>query len=173
MECDIRIVNEDGKDVAIGEIGEIIERGDDTMIGYWNEPELTAETIRNGWVYTRDMATVDEDGYIYLINRKSDMIISGGFNIYPSEVENVLDQHPAVRESVVIGVPDDKWVEAVKAVVVLKEGMSASAEELITHCERNLAGFKKPKTVDFTDDLPRDHYGKILRRKIAQVYRMP
>jgi acyl-CoA synthetase (AMP-forming)/AMP-acid ligase II len=171
MECDIRVVNEDGKDVAIGEIGEIIERGDDTMVGYWKEPDLTAETIRNGWVYTGDMATVDEEGYIYLVNRKSDMIISGGFNIYPSEVENALDEHPAVRESVVMGVPDDKWVEAVKAVVVLKEGMSVSATELITHCEKTLAGYKKPKTVDFTDALPRDHYGKILRRKIAETYR--
>lgn len=171
IECDIRVVNEDGKDVAIGAIGEIIERGDDTMVGYWKEPDLTAETIRDGWVHTRDMATVDEDGYIYLVNRKSDLIISGGFNIYPSEIENVLNEHPAVRESVVLGVPDDKWVEAVKAVVVLKEGMSASAEDLMNYCGKYLAGYKKPKSVNFSDAFPRDHYGKILRSKILEKYR--
>jgi acyl-CoA synthetase (AMP-forming)/AMP-acid ligase II len=169
-ECDVRVVNEKGEDVKPGEVGEVIERGDDTMLGYWKDPELTAETLRNGWMYTRDMATVDEDGYVYLVDRKGDMIISGGFNIYPSEVEGVLYRHPAVFETAVIGVPDDKWGEAVKAVVVLKEGMTASEEELINLCKQHLSRYKKPKSVEFVKELPKNPIGKILKRKLKEKY---
>ena len=148
-------MNEKGEDVKPGEVGEVIERGDDTMLGYWKDPELTAATLRNGWLYTKDMATVDEDGYIYLVDRKGDMIISGGFNIYPSEVEGVLYGHPAVFEAAVIGVPDEKWGKSVKAIVVLKEGMTASEEDLINHCKQHLASYKKPKSVDLSKSFPR------------------
>jgi acyl-CoA synthetase (AMP-forming)/AMP-acid ligase II len=170
MESDVRVVNEKGQDVKPGEVGEIIERGDDTMIGYWRDPELTAETIIDGWLHTRDMATVDEDGYIYIVDRKSDMIISGGFNIYPFEVEEVLYRHAAVFEAAVISVPDDQWGEAVKAVVVLKKGAVASEEELIEHCKQHLATYKKPKSVDFVTELPKNAYGKVMRRVLRERY---
>jgi acyl-CoA synthetase (AMP-forming)/AMP-acid ligase II len=170
MECDVRVVNEQGEDVKPGQVGEIIERGDDTMLGYWKDPALTAKTIIDGWLHTRDMAMVDEDGYIYIVDRKSDMIISGGFNIYPFEVEEVLYRHPAVFEAAVISVPDDKWGEAVKAVVVLKEGMAATEEELVEFCKENLASYKKPKTIDFITELPKNAHGKLLRRVLKQKY---
>lgn len=169
-ECEVKVVNEKGEDVKPGEVGEIIERGDDSMLGYWRDPELTAETLKDGWVYTRDMATVDEDGYIYIVDRKSDMIISGGFNIYPTEVENALHMHPAVFEAAAIAVPDEKWGESVKAVIVLRPGMKATEEEIIEHCKQNLASFKKPKSVDFIKELPKNPYGKVLRRKLREQY---
>jgi acyl-CoA synthetase (AMP-forming)/AMP-acid ligase II len=140
------------------------------MVGYWKDPELTAQTLRNGWVHTKDMAKVDEDGYVYIVDRKGDMIISGGFNIYPSEVENVLYEHRSVFEAAVIGVPDDVWGESVKAVVVLRDGMAATEEELIEHCRQNLASYKKPKSVEFVSELPKNPYGKILRRKLREKY---
>jgi acyl-CoA synthetase (AMP-forming)/AMP-acid ligase II len=170
MTCEVQVVDENGKSVKPGEVGEIIERGDDTMLGYWKDPERTAETLKNGWLYTRDMATVDEDGYIYIVDRKADMIISGGYNIYPSEVEEVLYRHPAVYEASVIGVPDDLWGESVKAIVVLKKGMKATEDELIQHCKNHMSSYKKPKSVDFVSDLPKNPYGKILRRKLREEY---
>jgi acyl-CoA synthetase (AMP-forming)/AMP-acid ligase II len=170
IESEVRIVDEEEVDVKTGEVGEIIERGDDTMLGYWKDPELTARTLRNGWVHTKDMARIDEDGYIYIVDRKFDMIISGGFNIYPAEVENALYEHPSVFEAAVIGVPDDVWGESVKAVVVLKEGMKATAEELIEHCKKRLASYKKPKSVDFIKELPKNPYGKVLRRVLREKY---
>jgi acyl-CoA synthetase (AMP-forming)/AMP-acid ligase II len=169
-ECEVRVIDEKGRDVKPGEVGEIIERGDDSMLGYWRDPELTAETLKDGWVYTRDMATVDEDGYIYIVDRKSDMIISGGFNIYPTEVENALHTHPAVFEATAIAVPDEQWGESVKAVVVLRPGMKATEEEIIEHCKQNLASFKKPKSVEFVKELPKNPYGKVLRRKLREQY---
>jgi len=170
MESDVRVVNDDGEDVKPGEVGEIIQRGEDTMLGYWKDPDLSAETLIDGWLHTRDLATVDEDGYIYIVDRKSDMIISGGFNIYPFEVEEVLYRHPAVFEAGVIAVPDDKWGESVKAVVVLREGMTATEEEMIEFCKANLAAYKKPKTVDFVPELPKNAHGKLLRRVLKQKY---
>lgn len=169
-ECEVRVVDEDGKDVATGEVGEILIRGDSVMAGYWNAPELTADTLANGWLHTRDMGRFDEDGYLFLVDRKSDMVISGGLNIYPNEVENVLASHPAVFEAAVVGVPDELWGEAVKAVVVLREGATATEDELIEYCRERLATYKKPKSIDFVQELPRNPYGKLLRRLVREPY---
>jgi acyl-CoA synthetase (AMP-forming)/AMP-acid ligase II len=170
FDCDVRIVDEDDREVATGEVGEIVVRGDNVMKGYWNAPELTRETIRDGWLHTRDMGRFDDDGYLYLVDRKSDMIITGGFNVYPTEVENVLYQHPAVYEAAVVSVPDPKWGEAIKAVVVLKAEATATSEELIEFCRGSLAAFKAPKSVEFRDELPKSAVGKILRRVIRESY---
>jgi acyl-CoA synthetase (AMP-forming)/AMP-acid ligase II len=168
--CEVRIVDEEGKDVAVGDVGEIILRGEMVMLGYWNAPELTRETICDGWLHTRDMGRFDKDGYLYLVDRKSDMIITGGFNVYPTEVENVLYRHPAVHEAAVVSVPDPKWGETVKAVVALKPGASVSADELVQYCRAQLTPYKCPKSVDFIDELPKSPVGKILRRKVKQGY---
>ena len=170
FECEVRVVDDDGKEIPVGEVGEIIVRGDNVMKGYWNAPELTAETIFDGWLHTRDMGRFDDDGYLYLVDRKSDMIITGGFNVYPTEVENVLYQHPAVYEAAVVSVPDPKWGESIKAVVVLKPGAAVTGEELIDFCRNAMAPFKAPKSVDFLDELPKSAVGKILRRVIREPY---
>ena len=170
IDVDLAIVDADGRPVPTGEIGEIVVRGDNVMLGYWNAPELTRETIRDGWLYSRDMGRMDEDGYLYLVDRKSDMIISGGFNVYPAEVENALYEHPAVLEAGVVSVPDPKWGETVKAVVVLRDGHAVSQEALIAHCRERLAHFKAPRSVDFVDELPKSGVGKILRRVIKARY---
>lgn len=170
INCEARVVNERGEDVAPGEIGEIITRGDHVMEGYWGLPEETSAIIRNGWLYTGDLATVDAEGYIYIVDRKKEIIISGGENISPREVEEVIYMHPSVSEVAVIGIPDGKWGEAVKAVIVLKEGEKATAEEIIALCENNLAGFKKPKSVEFLDSLPHTPSGKILKRELRKRY---
>jgi acyl-CoA synthetase (AMP-forming)/AMP-acid ligase II len=152
-------------------VGEIIARGANIMLGYWKNPELTARTVKDGWLYTGDMATRDEDGYITIVDRKDDMIISGGENVYPREVEEILYTHPAVLECAVFGVPDDVWGEAVQAAIVLKPGQTATADEIIAHCAESLAGYKKPRGVDFVQDLPKTPIGKILRREIRERYR--
>jgi len=166
----VRIMDDEGKILPPGQIGEIVVQSDQVMKGYWKKPEATAETLRGGWLHTRDMGYMDEDGYIYLVDRKDDMIVSGGFNIYPKEVEDVLYSHPAVLEAAVFGVPDEKWGEAVKAAVSLRQGMSATEEEIIEHCKKHLASYKKPKSVDFMKDLPKSLYGKILRRNLKEPY---
>lgn len=166
----VRVVNPDGMDVEPGDVGEVAVFTEGNMVGYWNNPTATAETLRDGWVYTGDLATVDEDGYIYLVDRKHDMIVSGALNVYPTEVERVIYQHPAVLECAVIGVPHDVWGEAVKAVVVVKPGMSLAEDELITFCKQKLAGYKCPKSVDFIDRLPRNLTGKVLRRVLREPY---
>jgi acyl-CoA synthetase (AMP-forming)/AMP-acid ligase II len=170
FDTEVRVVDEKDKDLPPGEVGEVIMRGDFVMKGYWKDPELTAETIRDGWLHTGDMGMFDEGGYLYLTDRKKDMIISGGFNIYPNEVENALVEHPAVFEAVVVGVPDDKWGEAVKALVVLRSGAKATEEELIEHCRERLASYKKPKSVDFVESIPRNATGKVLRRLVREPY---
>jgi acyl-CoA synthetase (AMP-forming)/AMP-acid ligase II len=169
-ECEVRVIDESGNDVTNGEAGEILLRGDSVMAGYWNAPELSASTVVNGWLHTRDMGRFDEDGYLFLVDRKSDMVISGGFNIYPNEVEHVLVSHPAVFEAAVVGVPDELWGEAVKAVVVLREGERATEGELIEYCRQRLASYKKPKSVDFVRELPRNPSGKLLRRLVREPY---
>lgn len=170
VNCEVRVVDYEGRDVAIGEVGEVLGQSEAVGRGYWNRPEDTADTFRNGWLYTGDMATVDEDGYIYIVDRKKDMIISGGENIYPREIEELLYQHPAILECTVIGVPDDYWGESVKACVVLKPGRKANAEELIQFCKDNLASYKKPKSVDFLAELPKSAQGKILKRELRAQY---
>jgi acyl-CoA synthetase (AMP-forming)/AMP-acid ligase II len=166
----VRIMDDEGKILPPGQIGEIVVQSDQVMKGYWKKPEATAETLRGGWLHTRDMGYMDEDGYIYLVDRKDDMIVSGGFNIYPKEVEDVLYSHPAVLEAAVFGVPDEKWGEAVKATVSLRPGMQATEEEIIEHCKKHLASYKKPKSVDFMKELPKSLYGKILRRQLKEPY---
>ena len=170
MNVAVRVVDADGQDVSPGAVGELICRSELNMSGYWENPAATAETIRDGWLYTGDMATVDEDSYFYIVDRKKDMIISGGENIYPREVEEILYTHEAVLEAAVIGVPDPVWGESVKALVVLKQRARASAEELIEHCKAHLTSYKKPKSVEFRKELPKTPSGKILKRALREKY---
>jgi long-chain acyl-CoA synthetase len=165
-----RVVREDGSEVAPGEVGEIVMRGPNVMKGYWRQPEVSAETLRDGWMHSGDMATVDDEGYIFIVDRKKDMIITGGENVFSTEVENALYQHPAVLEAAVIGVPDAHWGERVHAVVVLKPGMSAEAQELSDFCRRHIAGFKIPRSVEFVDALPKTGSGKIQKAEIRDRY---
>ncbi|HEY8417385.1 MAG TPA: long-chain fatty acid--CoA ligase [Limnochordales bacterium] len=166
-EC--RIVNpETGEDVPVGHDGELLVRGPQVMKGYWNKPEETAMALRDGWLWTGDIARMDEDGYFYIVDRKKDMIIAGGFNIYPREVEEVLFMHPAVQEAAVVGVPDPYRGETVKAFVVLKAGAQATADELIAHCRQHLAAYKVPKLLEFRSELPKSLVGKVLRRVLLE-----
>lgn len=169
-ETEVRVVNDNGADVTPGEIGEIVVRGDDVMAGYWNAPELTAEAIVDGYYRTGDLATVDEESYIYIVDRKKEMIICGGFNIYPAEIEQVLFAHPDIYEAAVIGVPDEDWGEQIKAVVVLKPGRTTSAEDILSFCAPRLPKFKWPRSVDFSDGLPKNPNGKIVRRQVREPY---
>jgi acyl-CoA synthetase (AMP-forming)/AMP-acid ligase II len=166
----VRIVDEKNNDVAPGEVGEIIVKSKQVMVEYWHKPDDTQASIVNGWLHTGDMGYYDEEGYIYIVDRKKDMIISGGENIYPREVEEILYQHPAVLEAAVIGIPDPYWIEKVHAVVVTKRGASTTAEELIAFCKKNIAGYKAPKSVEFVDSLPKNPAGKILKRELREKY---
>jgi acyl-CoA synthetase (AMP-forming)/AMP-acid ligase II len=166
----VAIRREDGSQCDPGQEGEITVSGDNVMLGYWRDPERTREALRDGWLWTGDMGFVDEDDYLYLADRKSDMIISGGENVHPTETENALQEHPAVYEVAVVGVPDARWGEAVKAVVALQPGRQVSAEELIEFCKQRIAGYKCPKSVDFVDELPKSTVGKILRREVKRRY---
>lgn len=170
MGVEIKVAGEDGAPVKPGEVGEILVRSNKLMKGYWKNPVETAEAFRGGWFHTRDMATVDEDGYIYIMDRKSDMIISGGFNIYPREVEDVIMAHPGVAEAAVIGVPHEIWGEVVKAMVVLKDGVRLTETEIIEHCRKNLASYKKPTSVDFIKEIPKNLYGKVNRRVLKEPF---
>ena len=167
---ELRIVDGQGHDVAIGQVGEIVARSDRMMQGYWQMPQATAETIVDGWLHTGDLARMDEGGYVYIVDRKKDMIISGGENIYSREVEEVLYMHPAVLEAAVIGVPDTKWGEAVKALVVLKPNASISEEDIVEFCKKNLASYKKPRSVEFWESLPKTGSGKIMKNEIREKY---
>ena len=165
------MVDENDRPVKPGEVGEIVARGPNVMMGYWKRPEETSTTLRGGWLRTGDMATIDDDGYIYLVDRKKDMIISGGENVYSTEVENVIYQHPAAHEAAVIGVPDEKWGEAVKAIVTLKEGASLTESELIEFCASKLADYKVPKSVEIREgELPKSATGKILKKELREPY---
>lgn len=167
---EVRVVEENGKDVRFGEVGEVIVRGYHIMKGYWNLPEATAEVLRDGWVYTGDLGYFDSKGYIFLVDRKRDVIISGAFNIYPKEIEDIIVTHPKVKEVAVIGIPDEKWGEVVKAVVVPKERVQVTEQEIIDHCRDFMASFKKPKSVDFVKELPRNPYGKVLKTVLREPY---
>ncbi|WP_400164241.1 long-chain fatty acid--CoA ligase [Brevibacillus sp. TJ4] len=168
-DTDSRIVDSaTGEELPPGEIGELAVKGPQVMRGYWNRPEETAAVLKDGWLLTGDMAYMDEQGYFYIVDRKKDMIIAGGFNIYPREVEEVLFEHPAIQEAAVIGVPDPYRGETVKAYVVLKQGMQASEEELDQHCRAKLAAYKVPRLYEFKSDLPKTMVGKVLRRQLAE-----
>jgi acyl-CoA synthetase (AMP-forming)/AMP-acid ligase II len=167
---EIRIVDDSDRDVPRGVVGEIIVRGGQLMRGYWRQEEATKEALRGGWMHTGDAGVMDEEGYIYIQDRVKDMIVSGGENVYPREIEDVLFQHPAIADAAVIGVPDDRFGEAVKAVVVLREGSSASEAEIMEFCRDKLGGYKRPRSVDFMDTLPRNPTGKVLKRALREKY---
>ena len=168
---EVRVVNARGEDVQPGEIGEIIARGPNVMLGYWRMPEETARALFGGWMHTGDLVTVDEEHYLYIIDRAKDMIISGGENIYSIEVEQALYTHPAVLEAAVIGIPDEHWGEAVHAVVICKPGRQVSSEELIAHTRTQIAGYKVPRSIEFRGEaLLKSGAGKILKRKLREPY---
>jgi long-chain acyl-CoA synthetase len=169
-DVEVRCVDAEDRPLPPGREGEIIVRGDIVMLGYWNNPTATAEALRGGWLHTGDIGVLDEDGYLFLLDRAKDMIISGGNNIYPREVEEVIVQHPAVATVVVFGIPHAYWGEAVHALVVLESEATATAQDIIDHCGRNMAGYKKPKSVEFVDSLPVSGYGKVMRREIREKY---
>jgi long-chain acyl-CoA synthetase len=170
MGVDVRVVDDKGGDCSPGTIGEIIARGDNIMKGYWKLPDETEKTLKDGWLYTGDMGHWDEYGYIYMADRKKDMIISGGENIYPNEVEQVIREIDGVEDVAVIGVPDDRWGEAVKAVIVRAPGSELMDADVIRYCSENIASYKKPKSVDFVDELPRSPTGKVLKKILREIY---
>ncbi len=163
---EMRVVDEDGKEVPQGDVGEIAIRGHNVMKGYWNRADATDEVMRDGWFHTGDMATVDEDGYFFIVDRKKDMIIRGGYNVYPREIEEVLYEHPAVREAAVLGVPHDQLGEEVAAAVALKDDAEATVEELQEYVKGQVAAYKYPRRIWFVEDLPKGPTGKILKREI-------
>jgi len=166
-EC--RIVDpETGEDVPVGEVGELLVRGPQVMKGYWNLPEATAEALRDGWLHTGDMARMDEEGYFYIVDRKKDMIIAGGFNIYPREVEEVLYLHRGIKEAAVVGVPDPYRGETVKAFIVPREGVTLDPEEIKQFCREHLAAYKIPRLIEFREELPKSLVGKVLRRALLE-----
>lgn len=168
--AEIRVVREDGTDCDDEEVGEVLIRSPALMQGYWNKNALTAETIRDGWIHMSDMGFFDDEGFLFIADRKKDMVISGGENIYPREVEEALLTHPAVEHAAVIGVPHPKWGETVKACIVLKPGRTATEDELIAHCKSLIASYKKPTSVDFMEALPRLFNGKIDKKALRAPY---
>lgn len=166
INIEIRVVDENMNDVPVGEVGEIIYRGPNLLKEYYKQPEETEKAFRGGWFHSGDLVRQDEEGFVYVVDRKKDMIISGGENIYPAEIEEILYEHPSIYECAVIGVPDQQWGETVKAFIVLKPGKTATEEEIINFCKSKLASYKKPKLVEFIDELPRNASGKILKRTL-------
>jgi long-chain acyl-CoA synthetase len=173
---DVKLVGDSGEQVAVGQVGEIWVRSGEpgcfsTMREYFHRPEDTAKTLRNGWVATGDMGRFDEGGYLYLMDRKKDMVLSGGYNIYSKEVEQAIQAHPAVRDAAVIGVPDHLFGEAVAAYVELDDGAHLDAQGVIDHCRERIASYKKPKYVFFVAALPRNSTGKVLKTQLRELYR--
>jgi long-chain acyl-CoA synthetase len=164
---EMKVVDEDDNELPPGEVGEIVIRGHNVMKGYWNRPDATAEVMRGGWLHTGDMARVDDDGYFFIVDRKKDMIIRGGYNVYPREIEEVLYEHPAVLEAAVIGRPDPSMGEEVAAAVVLRPDAEASADEIRSFVKERVAAYKYPRHIWFTDELPKGPTGKILKREIT------
>ncbi|MET3576757.1 long-chain-fatty-acid--CoA ligase [Bhargavaea ullalensis] len=164
-----RVVDEFGEDVPVGEVGELIVQGPNVMKGYYKLPEETAVALRNGWLYTGDLARQDEDGYFYIVDRKKDLVIVGGYNVYPREVEEALYEHPAVVEAAVVGVPDPNYGEAIRAYVVKKEGDPTTVDELKGFCAAKLAKYKIPAEIEFLEELPKNTTGKILRRSLKNM----
>jgi fatty-acyl-CoA synthase len=167
---DLKIVGPDGAELPAGEVGEILGRGPQLMSGYWNLPEATAEALAGGWMHTGDAGCVDDDGYLYVKDRIKDMIVSGGENIYPREIETVLLTHPSVADAAVVGVPNEKWGESPLAFVVPKPGAGVGADELESFCRDRLAGYKRPRAFEFVDEIPRNPSGKILKRVLREPY---
>jgi acyl-CoA synthetase (AMP-forming)/AMP-acid ligase II len=169
-DLEVQVFDEYDQGLPPGKMGEIVVRGEVVMKGYWRNPKATAETLRGGWLHTGDLGVMDEKGYVYILDRAKDMIISGGENIYSREIEDVILLHPAVHEVAVIGVPDETWGEAVKAIVSLKKGQNATEEEIIHFCKGHLASYKKPKSVEFIDEIPKNPYGKVLKKELREEY---
>lgn len=168
---EVRLVNDAGMDAIPNEEGELLIRGEMVMPGYWKDPEATHEVLdAEGWLHTGDVARQDEDGYVYIVGRQKDMIISGGFNIYPREVEHVIESHPGVQEVAVLGVPDALWGEAVKAVVVPRPGVTIAPEDIIALCTQHIASYKKPRSVDIVEELPKNFQGKTLKRVLRDRF---
>jgi long-chain acyl-CoA synthetase len=159
----MKIVDDNGDEIPVGERGEIMCKGDNVMKGYFKNPEANKQDLKNGWLYTGDIGYMDEDGFFYIVDRKKDMIIRGGENIYPREIEEVLYAYPGVSLAAVIGVYDEIYGEVPKAFIVMKEDATATAEEIIAHCKQNLANYKVPKYVEFREDLPKNPTGKIMK----------
>lgn len=172
INVNLKVVDEQGNEIAQDDkqVGEIIVKGDTVTPGYWNLPEETEKAIQDGWLHTGDMAVVDSEGYVNIVDRKKDMIITGGENVYSTEVENVLYMHPGILEAAVVGVPDAHWGEAVKACVVLKDGCRVEEKEIIEFCKENLARYKAPKSVDFLGELPKTGSGKIFKKGLRDPY---
>ncbi|HSB06701.1 MAG TPA: long-chain fatty acid--CoA ligase [Thermodesulfobacteriota bacterium] len=169
-DLEVKIFDENDNELPSGKMGEIVVRGEVVMKGYWKNPTATAETLRGGWLHTGDLGIMDEKGYVYILDREKDMIISGGENIYSREIEDVILKHPAVHEVAVIGVPDETWGEAIKAIVAIKEGQKVTGEEIINFCKEYLASYKKPKSVEFINEVPKNPYGKVLKRELREKY---
>ncbi len=167
----VKLIDEEGQAITEpGMIGEIVAKLNAPMKGYWRRPKETQETLREGWLYTGDLGKRDEQGYLYIVDRKKDMIISGARNIYPREIEEILHKHPAILEAAVIGVPDEYWGESVKAIIVLRPGKSLTVEEVIAYCKENLASYKKPRSVEFVSSLPKNPGGKIEKKELRRLY---
>ena len=162
----VKILDDDHREMPLGELGEICVRGPNVMKGYYRMPEVTAETVRDGWLHTGDIGRMDADGNLYIVDRKKDMIIRGGLNVYPRDVEEVLFEHPAVAEAAVIGRPDPRYGEEVIAFVVLRRDATATADEILAFCRERLAKYKAPKEVHFLDSLPKSGVGKVVRREL-------
>jgi long-chain acyl-CoA synthetase len=170
-DVEVRVIDDEGIELPVGETGEVVVRGDVVMVGYWNQPEATADTLRDGWLHTGDVGSFDANGYLTLRDRSKDLIISGGMNIYPREVEEVLLQHPAVRAVSVVGRPDPEWGEAVVAFVVADGAAPPTTDELDRTCLDRIARFKRPKEYRFVDALPTNNYGKVLKRELREQLR--
>jgi acyl-CoA synthetase (AMP-forming)/AMP-acid ligase II len=172
---DLKVVDEQGDPVAADEqqVGEIWVKGDTITPGYWNQPKETASAFSNGWLHTGDLATLDSEGYVNIVDRKKDMIVTGGENVYSTEVENVLYMHPKILEAAVFGVPDERWGEAVNAAVVLKTGETVTADELIAFCKEHQAAYKAPKAIVFLDELPKTGSGKIYKKGLRDPFLKP
>jgi acyl-CoA synthetase (AMP-forming)/AMP-acid ligase II len=164
--AELKIIGQDGKEVEVGQIGEIIARGPQIMKGYFKDPKATAKKIKDGCYHSGDLGRFDEDGYLYILGRADDMVISGGLNVYPSEVETVLLSHPKVQEAAAVGIPDAKRGQVIRAIVVLKHGETATHQEILSFCKERLASFKMPRQLEFKDSLPKSSTGKIAKRQL-------
>jgi fatty-acyl-CoA synthase len=168
MHTEIKVVDDEGNELPWGEVGELYIRGPNVTPGYWNNPEATEDSFEDGWLKTGDAARFDDEGFVYIVDRWKDMYISGGENVYPAEVENVIYQLPQIAEAAVIGVPDERWGETGKVFISLKEGQKIDEKDIIEHCLKNLAKFKVPQSIVFVDLLPRNATGKVLKRELRE-----